>query len=266
MDIKYRIVISIFIIVILFYFVQFVITYMKSFKKRESFTNEYYDDVEHYEEPKTSTKKSSFKDDAPNQKTADDKMQSLRLSLLTQIQEVQDKEVKGNLLEYLFSDTMLNKLNAMSAAEQTTFVKGAITDLSGKTSTPSALSAPSAPSAPTKTSEPTNSITHSETTPSPQPVVVEKKSPFTLDLPSYKDYYENGSENMTHQISEALDNVSKSLANAGKGITDIKSIFVNKTPAKEPYIPSLPKLPIADVGVETFVNGYENVKSWGAQF
>ena len=288
MDMKYKIVISIFIIVILFYFAQFVVNYMTSVKKRESFTDQHYDDIEHYEDKP----KSKFNDNKPNAPAATvtptvtptskpdttpatpptttapasttdatsptvsaDNM-DLRLLILDEIQTVEDKNAKGALLEYLFSNPILKDLNTMSNADQIAFIKKAISSELDKTS---AVTAPSPV------------VINHDNTSETKPVVAKQQF-----IPQIKDYYENNTTNLSNQISTKLDGVLNNLNNMKDGLSDIKSLFNNKGP-KEPYIPSIPDLPIANV--ETFVNnndnlkktnndisGFENIKSWGATY
>lgn len=248
MDMKYKIVISIFIIVALFYFAQFVVSYMTSFKRRESFT-EYFDDIEHYEEPEQKKSKpvskftdskpvSKFADSKPNQPTTtqeapskSEDMQKLRLFILDQLDDVSDKKQKTNLIEYLFSEPIIKTLIEMSEDKRKEFIKTTKDNMA-------------------------------------QPAREEPKSNF---IPDIKDYFDNNTQNVNNQISSRLDSVLSNLDSMKDGLSDIKNLIVNKGP-KEPYIPSLPSLPIAATETklpkitENFVDGYENIRSWGAKY
>jgi hypothetical protein len=215
-------------------------------KKRESFSNQYYEDVEHYEEPtKKSVSATPNVSAAPVTPVISDK-QKLRLFLLDQIQDVQDKTLKSELLDNLFSDSVMSKLATMSSAEQKTYVQTAITSM--------------------------ESIKNAkEETPVVKAEPVPEKKHFVPDI---KDYFDNNSSNLVNQISSKLDGVLSNIDNMKSGISDIKTLFVNKGP-KEPYIPSLPILPQAVV--ESYTNsltkdnknepnGFENIRSWGAVY
>jgi hypothetical protein len=213
---------------------------MNTTKKRESFTNEYYDDENYSKKSKFTEPKRKFTDSNPNNTTNQetDPKQKLRLFLLDQIQDVQDKTVKANLLDYLFSDSVMNNLSTMGLDDQKKFVQKTIANMS--------------------TAPKQDDTVAKEETPPP-------KSQF---IPDMKDYSDNSTPNIMNQVSTQLDNVLKNIDQMKDGITNIKSMFVNKG-VKEPYIPTLPQLPKA--GIEQFTssiqdlpNGFENLRTWGA--
>jgi hypothetical protein len=187
------------------------------------------DDVEHYEEPNYKPKIRSNTTTSEFVKTNEDPKQKLRLFLLDQIQDVQDKTIKGNLLDYLFSDPIITKLSAMTNDQQKTFVETTITNMS---------------------TLPSSVVTSQET----------KKQHY---LPDVKDYFSNDSAT---NISKKLDGMLTNLSQMKDNLTDIKTIFTNKKEPYTPSIPDMPELPNIEKFTEKEKDpmGYENVYRWGA--
>jgi hypothetical protein len=85
-------------------------------KKKEAFTL-FDDDVEHYEEPKASNKKSSIT-------TSEETKYDLRVLILDDIEKlkINDKDTKGKLMEIMFNEDALKKTASMSNNQRIDFI------------------------------------------------------------------------------------------------------------------------------------------------
>jgi hypothetical protein len=138
MDTKLKIILVIFVVLILFYLCYFMFNYYETKtangsvnqKTKEAFTMEDDDDdVEHYEEP-------------PKEKSTSEYDQ--RVFILDEIEKlnIDDKEIKGKLMENLFSETTLKKLETMSSKDKRDFINKEHDKLATKEEAPAAQAAP----------------------------------------------------------------------------------------------------------------------------
>ena len=200
MDTKLKIILVIFVVLILFYLCYFIFNYYESKtinsvkKTKEAFTLEDDDDVEHYEEPQatTTTKEKSSASEYDQ-----------RVFILDEIEKlnIDDKEIKGKLMESLFSEASLKKLETMSSKDKRDFIKKEHDTLTAVDTT-----------------------TAAEATPAPK-----EKSTF-------KDI-----KNIAAKAKEAIDeltSVQKHIGEIKNILENQKSTFVNEVPA-EPVLPSI---------------------------
>ena len=253
MDTRLKIIITVFAIIVVFYFFQFLFGYMK---KKEHFTSSYYDDVEHYE----NSDKVHQETDNDNEK----EKYELRIFLLDEIDKlnITDKIVKGNIMETLFSDTSMDNLSKMSKEKRIEQVKNVY------------QSAVNVKSSVTQETVPTTkNATHiaeemDEEEPSPdmykKPFENQIKQMFKgsdFKLPNPDDYLSFDHKNRENQFNEKYEHIVETL-------TQMKELMTNNKP--EPKIPHIPQpLPM----VEEFTNskaktkgglieGFENIKEY----
>lgn len=98
MDTKYKIIVVVFVAIAFLYVGHFIINYMSTSKKRETFLEE--DDVEHYENPSTDSSTSK----APT--ATSESQYDQRVLILDDIEKLHivDKDTKGKLMEYMFTE------------------------------------------------------------------------------------------------------------------------------------------------------------------
>ena len=122
MDMKFKIIIVIFVAIAFMYIGHFMITYMGGKTKQETVAEE-FNDVEHYEEPSPEEPKKT------NQSSPVKYDQ--RILVLDDIEklEIKDKEVKGKLMELLFNEDNLKQVSDMSSSERSTYIKKKLNDL-----------------------------------------------------------------------------------------------------------------------------------------
>ena len=228
MDLKYKIIIVIFIVLLFLYASYFLFNYYntKATKKtQEAFTIEDDDDVEHYEEPPVSTKK---KVDPPSE-------YDQRVFILDEIEKlnIDDKEIKGKLMETLFSEATLTKMNGMTTKAKNIFIKKEYDSLAA----PAEPAPPAAPAAP-------------PAEPAAPPVAP------TVPIPPKKSTFFNEPISMTSIASKTKEAISL-LTSAQTEINKIvnkKSTFIS-SPEEEEEEEEM-KFPS--------VEGFENVPSYAS--
>lgn len=125
MDFKYKIIIMIFVAVAVVYLAQFLLQSTATNKTKKDILAE-DDDVEHYSEPIYVSNGTSQK------QTSGETKYDQRILLLDDIEKLQisNKEVKGLLMEYLFTDDVLKKSAQLSDKEREEMVKAKYEELS----------------------------------------------------------------------------------------------------------------------------------------
>lgn len=220
MDMRLKIICAVFAVIVIFYLIQMVTGFMN---KKEHFSGSYYDDVERYE-------------DAPPTKPYE-----LRIFILDEIEKlnINDKNLKGNVMETLFSETVMNDLKMMSKEQRIERVKTAHKDAHKP-----AVSAESVVPTPPKT-----------TPEIPKSAYQEPEDDLPLHLPEIKDYYQNDQRHKIKKVSDKLEGVIK-------GLQDMKGI-IDGSDVKETYIQDVPIPPPAPVGPKKeLIEGFENVRSF----
>ena len=245
MDTKVKIIVVVFVAILILYAVHFIFTQMSNSKKKETFIVD-DDDVEHYEDPtnnKTSTPtptKDTSRDtskDVPSKDVAksDSSSYNVRVLLLDDIEElkVSDKDIKGKLMEYLFSSEVIEKVVSMSTSERKAFVQSKYDALK------------------TGTSLENGTVSKDSNT--------DKKDQFAdtaVSTDLTKTIYSKTTDALT-----SLKSVQNTLTDIQKSLDSINTDVASKskdTPKENYREPELPKLP--------FIEGFENVRNYASIF
>lgn len=132
MDMKFKIIIVIFVAIAFMYIGHFIINYMGGKTKQESVTEE-FNDVEHYEEPAPPEPKNiaSTTSSATSSASTSPMKYDQRILILDDIEklDIPNKEIKGKLMEKLFDDSVLKDISEMSASERSAFIKEKLAEL-----------------------------------------------------------------------------------------------------------------------------------------
>lgn len=282
MDMKFKIIIVVFIVIGLLYAVHFVSTQLDKTKKRETFIID--EDVEHYEEPvKSDSSKSDLKTKTDvNHDTKESTSESkydTRVLILNDIEKmnISDKEIKGKLMEYLFASDKIAKISTMANTERSIFIQskydllktGAKLDVSNETSESSESSESSETIVKKVKAEFSNSDSNQTA-----PVIV-PSAPKSNKISS--DIYDGLSEsnkNLLSKTEEALEGILKAQSSIQQIQENLKSraIYVDKLPEgyREPDIPDPDKLiEKAKKTIEGFqdkISGFENIRSYASLF
>lgn len=248
MDTKYKIIIVVFVAIAFLYAGHFVINYMNNSKKRETFVDD--DDVEHYEEPPKQTTK-------PAATTASaESNYDLRVLILDDIEKlhVTDKEVKGKLMEELFSKAGLDKIGPMTSTDRLAYIKSEYEKLKTGGTAPSATE--TAAPKPQPAAQPSVSTPAADPKPQAAP-----KAEFTN-----QDTSSEGKELVT-KTREALNHlqyVQNGLQDIQKYAEGLKSSFeVKPLPPAAPSVAENYKEPRIP---EAFIEGFENIRSYATIF
>lgn len=267
MDMKFKIIILVFVVIALLYAVHFMLTQLNAkTTKTETFIID--DDVEHYEDP--------VKTDAPvkpKPETRSDKTQekyNTRVLILDDIEkmDITDKEIKGKLMEYLFTPESVSKIDSMSNTERSIFIQSKYDLLK----TGAKLDVPS------ETTEKKKDKSEFASAPTIQPAPV-IQTPSVTPPPAKKisssvyDGLSDSNRDLYTKTEEALGYIQKVQSNIQQMQENIKSnaIYVDKLPEghRDPDIPAIPSTPTHPV-VEGFQNGpiagFENVKNYASLF
>ena len=116
MDSKYKFVVFVFLLIVLLYVMHFVLSYMNSQRKQESFTEE----IEPYDDSAVTDENKNYK---------------LRMTVLGAVDnlKISDKVIKSKLTDYLFSDPIIKDLGLKNDADITQFVATTYTNMVGGT-------------------------------------------------------------------------------------------------------------------------------------
>ena len=253
-----KIIIAVFLLVIVFYFLQFMLEFLK---KKEHFTSTYFDDSENYEDRR---KVEHFEEVAPKAAEAakpaaapkapepseNNKPYELRIFILDEIEKlnISDKTIKGNVMEALFSETMMKELEGMSKEQRITKVK-AVYDSSNK----AGVAAPAEPAAKLPT---TGQGKVQQEAKKDNFIEDSIKSYFTNTVeepnepePTKKEQYnDSGLQTKVLKASEKLDVVIDNLK-------EMKGILTGKENYSGPELPKIAKDPF-------LVEGFENIRGY----
>lgn len=259
MDARMKIIIAVFLLVIVFYFLQFMLEFVK---KKEHFTSSYFDDAENYEDKR---RVEHFAEDAPKAPAAsapkppepseNNKPYELRIFILDEIEKlnISDKTIKGNVMETLFSETTMKELEGMTKDQRIAKVK-AVYDSSKKTEAPAAPAKQSYDNMPTtgqgkvaQESAPKDHFIEESIKSYFSNTVEEPKEP--VQSPAKKEKFDDsGFHTKVQKASEKLDVVIDNLKEM-KGLLSGKESYVGPDP------PKLPKDPF-------LVEGFENIRAY----
>lgn len=120
MDVKYKIIFFIFVIVAILYAVHFLSSWMSTIKRRESFMQD--DD----EESMSRYKQENYVVAEERHKiTGESRDLKLRVKILEIVEEfkIKDKTIKGNLVDYLFSDPIIKTITGKSDKDIRSFIE-----------------------------------------------------------------------------------------------------------------------------------------------
>ena len=215
---RLKIIIIVFVIVVIFYIFQFVYGYMN---KKEHFTSAYYDDAEHYE-------------DSPNK--TDQQPYELRIFILDEIDKlnITDKNLKGNVMESLFSESSMKELEGMTKEQRVQKIKNV--SQSAANNSKGVLQETSIVKpivvAPIKTVTPVKAeFTEPEIDKNLDHHLKDMFNTSSVKLPGIKDYYDNKENLINDKLTTAIN-----------ALSELKNSISNNK--KEQYIPELPKPPI----------------------
>jgi hypothetical protein len=254
MDARMKIIIAVFLLVIVFYFLQFMLEFLK---KKEHFTSSYFDDsenyedrrsVEHFEEAAPKAAEAAKPAEAPKapESSENSKPYELRIFILDEIEKlnISDKTIKGNVMEALFSETTMKEMESMSKEQRIAKVK-AVYDISNKAAP--AAAAPVAKPATTgqgKVQQETKDHFIEESIKSYFSNTVEEPNE-----PTKKEQYNDGGlQTKVQKASEKLDVVIDNLK-------EMKGILSGKENYSGPELPKMPKDPF-------LVEGFENIRGY----
>lgn len=266
MDMKFKIIILVFIVIALLYAVHFIVTQLNNNNaKKETFIID--DDVEHYEDPVKPESQVKPKSETRSEKT--NEKYNTRVLILDDIEkmDISDKEIKGKLMEYLFSPESVSKIDSMSNTERNIFVQskydllktGAKLDVSSETTEKKKDKAEFA-STPTIQPAP---VTQPAVTPPPASKKVSS---------SVYDGLSDSNRDLYTKTEEALGYIQKVQSNIQQMQENIKSkaIYVDKLPEghRDPEIPSVPSstTPVVEGFQDGPIAGFENVKNYASLF
>ncbi len=264
MDMKFKIIILVFVVIALIYAVHFVITQVNTKKKTEKFiVPDDDDDVEKYEDPVAkvdtySESKNDSKTDSKSESKSDvEKKYDTRVLILNDIEklDINDKNIKGKLMEYLFSSETISKISSLSDNERSIFIQskydliktGSKLDVSSETTVK-------------KEKAEFSSNTNSQ----PAPVAPPKPNKIPSDIyDGLPDTYRD----ILKKTEDAMENLKKTELNIQQMQDTIKSkaIYVDKLPEgyREPDIPE-PK--IEGFQDKISISGFENVRNYASLF
>ena len=245
-----KIIIAVFLLVIVFYFLQFMLEFLK---KKEHFTSSYFDDSENYEDRRSVE---HFEEAAPKaapkapESNENSKPYELRIFILDEIEKlnISDKTIKGNVMEALFSETTMKEMDGMTKEQRIAKVK-AVYDISNK-------AAPAAAPAATPAAKPATTGEGKVKQEVKKDHFIEEsiKSYFSNTVeepnePTQKEQYNDGGlQTKVQKASEKLDVVIDNLK-------EMKGILSGKENYSGPEIPKMPKDPF-------LVEGFENIRGY----
>lgn len=257
MDTKMKIIFAVFVLVIIFYFMQFMLEFMK---KKEHFSNRYFDDVEHYE-------------DAPSKPAATPdvmKPYEVRLFLLDEIDKlnITDKSAKGALMETLFSEATMKEFDNLSDSKESR------DKLSAKVkSVYESVKAPSVAAAPVVAAPLTAPKTESAEAPK-QVAAADASAPAKFEnAPEKTDGFEhkmkaffanNEVGSATLDLKSKVNKASEKLDVVIDNLQDMKQLLSDSAASKESYVPSPPSLSsIAPLlKKQELIEGFESIRSY----
>lgn len=263
MDDKFKIVIVIFVVIFILYGIHFLVSFIGDKKKKETFINNLMtnddDDVEHYEDV--------AKPDVPLI-TSEIKYDQ-RILILDHIDtlSITDKEVKGKLMEILFSDESLKQVANMTTVQRNKFIDDKYIELK---SSSRLLPVPEENETPIKNIIDTKVTTKPDVKPDVKPETkVAMKLPSTIPetTPLTKsEFTANVNADLAKKAQEALSH----LQYVETGLNDIQNYAKNfKQTFKQPDVPTIPhveeKVNFAD-NFKDFIEGFENVKSYASLY
>jgi hypoxanthine phosphoribosyltransferase len=235
MDLRFKVVIIVFVVIAILYSIYFVMTYMG--KKKETFVDTFEeDDVEHYED---------LSKPNPSTKVNPEAKYDQRILILDDIEKlhISSKDVKGKLMEVLFDEDVLKQISSLSSAGRFDFIQKKYKELEQPVVSESTLVETS------KDAPNTSKI--------PKPSLDGEKK----DKPPHKDEFEEHPAELMKKTQDALNH----LQYVENGLNDIQAYAKSfKIPFKEPMLPPPPKdhiaSPIQDV--KDLIEGFENVQSF----
>lgn len=243
-----KIIIAVFLLVIVFYFLQFMLEFLK---KKEHFSSSYFDDAdddreEHFVDAKPVDAKpvkqeAVVKQEAKPPQPSDSKPYELRIFILDEIEKlnITDKTVKGNVMEALFSETAMKELEGMSKDERAAKVKS-IYESAKKAEAPAKQGYDNIPTS--------GSGTVKQET---GKLIEEKiKSYFSneVDMDEDAPKKERFDDNLQTKVKQASDKLDVVIDN----LKEMKGILAGGT--KEKYQPEMP--------VPQTIEGFENIRGY----
>ena len=245
MDMKLKIIFAVFVIVVVLYFMQFMIDFMK---KKAHLSNRYFDDVEHYEDAPETTKASPSAMEP----------YKIRLFLLEEIDKlkIEDKNVKGAVMECLFSETTMKEFDKLpdnkdSRDKMAAKVKECQASILNTTaSTPA--EAPKAPAAEPPKSPAAEPPKAPAAEPQKAPAAEPAKAPVTEAV---KAFFANPEGN--NELKAKVNKASEKLDAVIDNLQDMKRLLSDGN-EKEEYVPPYPKLPERSPLIE----GFENIRAY----
>lgn len=268
MDARMKIIIAVFLLAIVFYFLQFMLEFIK---KKEHFTSSYFDDVEESSSERSRLRE-HFEDAkaAPKEAPADNKPYELRIFILDEIEKlnIADKTIKGNVMEALFSETAMKELEGMTKDQRVAKVKSVYDGAKG--------AAPAAPAkAPAAQVAPKQSYTDAPSKPDDSGKFIEEKikAYFSNEVkidsepneqseqseqsePSKESFDDSVLQARVQKAAEKLDVVIHNLKEM-KGFLSTKEGY-NQPAQTNTRLPELPKVPKDPFLVE----GFENIRGY----
>lgn len=140
MDLKYKIVLFLFILIVILYMIYFLTSWMHAQKRKETFQNEDFihqtgneqDNEKHVYNSHKNTSNNDYTTTSEHN-TSNDVNFQFRMKVLEIVDQlnITDKTVKTNLIDYLFSDPVKNDIINKSDDDIKTFIKSAYSNMSG---------------------------------------------------------------------------------------------------------------------------------------
>lgn len=237
MDMKYKIIIVVFVAIVFLYVGHFVINYMNKNTRKETFIDD--DDVEHYEEP---SPKSTPK---PNNTSSESKY-DMRVLVLDDIEKlnITDKEIKGKLMQNIFGDDeFMKSIENKTAIKRLELIEIKYDALKS-----------------VKTTDQESKVKVSNTNESSEKTDDKSKDKFVQKDEPAKEKHSADKELMTK-----AENALNHLQYVQNGLKDIqayaRSLASNNTSEKKIST----KSSFEDLSIpEPFIEGYENVKNYAS--
>lgn len=275
---KFKIIILVFIVIALLYAVHFVLTQLDKGKKKETFVID--DDVEHYEDPVVTSPKP--KADAKEDTKSETKYDT-RVLILNDIEkmDINNKEIKGQLMEYLFASDVIAKISSMANNERSIFIQSKydllktgvkLDSTSSETTTKVSSVAEHTPEKKPEHKSENKSEFNSNTDSKPASIVPPKPNKVSSDI---YDGLSVSNRELLSKTEEALEGIFKVQSNIQQIQDNIKSkaIYIDKLPEgyREPDIPDPDKLKekLEKNVIEGFqdkISGFENVRNYASLF